>query len=65
MELAFLAKDSLRNVPGRSSLFSMMIRVLNTPTDELTELLVLSSEGKYLVVGPPSKSVSALLITLR
>ncbi|KAL1731712.1 hypothetical protein EV714DRAFT_208392 [Schizophyllum commune] len=36
VELAFLAKDSLRNVP-----------------DELKGLSVLSSEGKYLVVGPP------------
>ncbi|KAL1660842.1 hypothetical protein GGF50DRAFT_105965, partial [Schizophyllum commune] len=36
VELALLAKDSLRNVP-----------------DELKGLLVLSSEGKYLVVGPP------------
>ena len=43
----------------------LMMRVLNTLTDELKGLLVLSSEGKYLVVGPPSKSVSALLITLR
>ena len=45
--------------------FFMMMRVLKTPTDELKGLLVLSSKGKYLVVGPPSKSVSALLITLR
>ncbi|KAI4523225.1 hypothetical protein K525DRAFT_268139 [Schizophyllum commune Loenen D] len=37
VELAFLAKDSLRNV-----------------SDELKGLSVLSSEGKYLVVGPPS-----------
>ncbi|KAL1676231.1 hypothetical protein EV122DRAFT_216903 [Schizophyllum commune] len=36
VELAFLAKDSLRNVP-----------------DELKGLSVLSSKGKYLVVGPP------------
>ncbi|KAI4521209.1 hypothetical protein K525DRAFT_270088 [Schizophyllum commune Loenen D] len=36
VELAFLAKDSLRNVP-----------------DELKGLSVLSSEGKYFVVGPP------------
>ncbi|KAL1660839.1 hypothetical protein GGF50DRAFT_62313, partial [Schizophyllum commune] len=37
VELAFLAKDSLRNVP-----------------DELKDLSVLSSEGKYLVIGPPA-----------
>ncbi|KAI5825575.1 hypothetical protein K523DRAFT_419907 [Schizophyllum commune Tattone D] len=36
VELAFLSKDALNNVP-----------------DELRGLSVLSSEGKYLVVGPP------------
>ena len=40
--------------------FFMMMRVLKTPTDELKGLLVLSSEGKYLVVGPPGQSAPVL-----